>query len=120
MGDDALILNSEDLIYAYRQLIDAASNDDKDGYRAVAATVDRLVIEIEDTVPETLGGFQAKAQAALLVWAGSEVDIPPGDKSTALARSLVRDLAWMPVFQTQAPRARPRLTVIEGGLHASK
>jgi hypothetical protein len=120
MDDDALILNSEDLISAYRQLVNAASIEDRDRYQAVSATVDRLVIEIEGTVPETMSGFRAKAQAALLLWAGTEDDIPSGDKCTALARSLIRDLAWMPVYQTQASRVRPRLTVIQGGLQASQ
>lgn len=120
MGDLALIQNSEDLIDAYMQLVDAASNDDEHTYQRAAAIVDRLAYEIGTTVPETIGGFQAKAQAALVLWARGEADIPSGDKATALARSLIRDLAWMPVFQSKAPRPRPQLTVIEGGLKASR
>ena len=108
------------MIDAYRRLVDAASNDDKESYERAAATVDRLVYEIGATTPETISGFQAKAQAALLLWAGGEADIASEDKATALARSLVRDLAWLPIFQSQAPCARPRFTVIEGGLQASQ
>jgi hypothetical protein len=119
MCDLALIQNSEDLIDAYRRLVDAASNDDEDTYQQAAIIVDRLVYEIGTTVPETISGFQAKAQAALVLWACGEADISSGDKETALARSLVRDLAWMPVQRSKAPRSRPRLIVIEGGLKAS-
>ena len=120
MDDTALILNSEDLVVAYKWLVDAASNEDEAAYHQAAAIVDQLVYEIATTIPETISGFQAKAQAALVLWAGGEADIPSGDKSTALARSLVRDLAWRPVFQSRTPQPRPRLTVIEGGLQASR
>jgi hypothetical protein len=119
MGDAELILNSEDFINGYKQLVDAAANDETDTYRRVAAAVDRLVYEIGTTTPLTISGFQAKAQAALVLWAGGEADIPSGDKATALARSLIRDLAWMPEFQSRPSRAPPRFTVIEGGRKTS-
>ena len=36
MGDAELILNSEDLINGYKQLVDAASNDDMKTYQRVS------------------------------------------------------------------------------------
>jgi hypothetical protein len=120
MDDTALISKSEDFVDAYKRLVDAASDDDKAGYDRAAATVDRLVFEIGAVAPETMSGLQAKAQAALVLWAGGEADIPLGDKASALARSLIRDLAWMPVFHFEEPCSRPRFTVIEGGLSATQ
>jgi hypothetical protein len=120
VSDIALVLNSEDLIAAYKRLVDAAADDDNDTYRQAAATVERLVDKIGTMTPETINGLQAKAKAAFVVWAAGEDDICPGDPTTALARSLIRDLAWMPVFESGLPRARPRLTVIQGGLKDSE
>ena len=116
VGDTALVRNSEDLIAAYKRLIDAAADDDDSGYRHAAAIVERLVDKIGTMTPESISGLQAKAKAAFVVWAAGEDDICPGDRTTALARSLIRDLAWMPVFESRIPCARPQLTVIEGGL----
>jgi hypothetical protein len=120
MGDLGLVLNSEDLIDAYKKLVDAASNDDEGGYKRAAATVDRLVYEIGTTPPETMAGIRAKAQAALMMWAGCEEDISSGDRASTLARSLIRDLAWMPVVEAQTPAVRRRFSVVDGGLKASR
>jgi hypothetical protein len=120
VSDNVLVRNSDDLIAAYRRLVDAAADDDDDGYRQAAATVERLVDKIGTMTPETINGLQAKAKAAFVVWAAGEDDICPGDPITALARSLIRDLAWMPVFESGTPRARRRLTLIEGGLQDSE
>jgi hypothetical protein len=118
--DIALVLHSEDLIAAYKRQIDAAADDDKAAYRRAAATVERLVDKIGTMTPGTMNGLQAKARAAFVIWAAGETDILPGDTTTALARSLVRDLAWMPVFELGIGNARPRFTVIEGGLRDSE
>lgn len=120
MSDTALVLNSEDLIAAYKRLIDAAAADDDDGYRKAAITVERLVDKIGTMTPESINGFQAKAKAAFVVWAAGEDDISPADQTTALARSLIRDLVRMPVFESGLSHARLRLTVIEGGLLRSE
>ena len=118
MSDLALIQNSEDLIDSYKRLVVAAINNDKPTYQKVSANLDRLALEVETTRPKTMRGIRAKAQVALVLWGGVEDDLSSEDKKTALARSLIRDLAFKPA-RSKAQPSRPVLTVIEGGLKAS-
>jgi hypothetical protein len=59
-------------------------------------SVDRLAESIAGMAPTTLSGIRAKARAAVLLWAGRETDFSDDDERTALARSLLTDLAGMP------------------------
>jgi hypothetical protein len=118
MSDAALIRNSEKLIDAYKRLIEAAEDDDRNQYNRVSVAVDRLVYRLVVTKPTTSDGLRAKAQAALVLLVGGEPAISTLDTPSALARSLLHDLAWLPESRSKVARQRPHLTVIEGGLQS--
>jgi hypothetical protein len=124
MSDDtALVLACEDFNAAYNQLVEAAHRDDEEGYEA-DLSVDRLVNEIASRVPTTTGGIRAKARAAVLLW--PEADFSPEDQAddTALARSLLADLARMrdpsPVVRFDPADLRFPSVAGSGGSHLER
>ncbi len=87
-------------------LVDAGRDGDDDAYAEAAVAVDSSADSIADSAPTTMSGIRAKARAAVLLWAGTEADYSDEDKRTALARSLLTDLAGMP-DSTPAARSVP-------------
>ncbi len=96
MSDAKLTRDCLAFIEAYRRLTEAARDENEAGYETAAIEVDRLADRIAATAPTTLSGIRAKARAAVLLWAGPGDDFPGDDETTAIARSLLTDLAAMP------------------------
>ena len=96
MSDVKLIRACEDFISAYHRLVAAARAEDETSYYDACSSVDRLAVSITVRAPTTLSGIRAKARAAVLLWAGPRSDFIDEDDRTALARSLLTDLAGMP------------------------
>jgi hypothetical protein len=98
MSDTSLIHACEDFTQAYHRLVEAAGAENEAAYDLAAMSVDRLANVIGLMAPTTMNGIRAKARAAVLVWAGPLSDFSDDeDDTTALARSLLTDLAGMPV-----------------------
>jgi hypothetical protein len=77
-------------------LVETAKTKDEVAYDQAAASADRLTKKIVSLAPTTMSGIRAKAQVAVLLWAGTEADYSCEDEITVLARSLLTDLAGMP------------------------
>ena len=93
MSDTALIATCEDFILAYQALGDAAPDENETTYNRAAGEADRLINQLLEMSPTTLAGFRAKARAAALLWAGAGSNISGDDDTSALARSLIANLA---------------------------
>jgi hypothetical protein len=115
MSNTALIAKCEDFILAYQVLGDAARDENETAYERAAGEADRLINQLSEMAPTTSAGFRAKARAAALLRASAGSDISGDDDTSALARSLIADLAGIADGSSVVYFDRERRAVSIGG-----
>lgn len=116
MNDKTLIGLTDQLLENYQRLEHAAATDDRSAFDRAAIDVNRIAARIDDIKPHSMSGFRAKALAAVTLWVGGRPAIPH-DGRTALARSVLLDLADTGAASPARPRrdgGTIRLVALDG------
>jgi len=96
MRDARLISACDEFTATYQYLVEVAKAEDAAAYEQAAFVLDHLVATIASLTSTTMAGIRAKAQASILLWAGTVAEVPGDDGTAVLARSLLNDLVGMP------------------------